>query len=568
VSARSEGGHIPPPQRGDVLGVLDRLLPISSDLFPYERSWMPGDLAAAITVWAILVPESMAYASVAGMPPETGLYAATIPLLAYALFGSSRRITVGPSAAIAALSFATVAPFAETGTEEFIGLTVLLALFTGVLLIIAGMARLGVIADFLSEPVLKGFLVGVALTITLGQLGKLFRLETEGEGFFVEAWDLLTQLPELHLPTLVVGAACLISLFALERFIPRVPAALVVVVGSIAAVNLFDLVDAGLLVAGEVPSGLPSIGLPAIDWTVAVGLVPGAIGLAVVVYGETMALSKTFSGKHGERVDANQELVALGVANAAGGLFGAFATNGSNSRSAAADASGQKTQVSSLIVFLLLILTLLFLTGLFADLPEAALGAIVIHAVTGLIRFGPISALRKRNTVDFWAAVATLLGVLVLDVLAGLLIGVVVSLAGLMDRAVRPRITWLGREAVTGRFIDRRDEAAVDLGTVSVVAVGAELFFANVGAFRDAVLAEVESRSPRVVVLDAEAVSDIDTTAADEIVKLRDELAARHVLLAFARLAPAARSALESAGLDLHGMDYFRVADAVDRHSR
>lgn len=548
-------------------GLIGRLLPIGSDLRSYDRGWLPGDLAAAITVWAIVVPESMAYASVAGMPPETGLYAATIPLLVYALFGSSRRITVGPSAAVAALSFATVAPFVAAGTDEFVGLTILLALVTGVFLILAGLARLGVIADFLSEPVLKGFVVGVALTITLGQLGKLFRIETEGEGFFIEAWDLLTQLPDLHLPTLVVGAACLISLFILERYIPRIPAALIVVVGSILAVNLFDLAAMGVHVAGEIPSGLPSISLPAIDWTVVVGLVPGAIGVAVVVYGETMALSKTFSGKHNERVDADQELIALGAANAAGGLFGAFVTNGSSSRSAAADAAGQKSQVSSLIVVGLLILTLLFLTALFADLPEAALGAIVIHAVIGLVRFGPIAALRRRNTIDYWAAVATLLGVLVLDVLAGLLIGVVVSLAGLMERAVRPRITWMGKDPDTDRFIDRSEEDAVAVADVSVVAVGAELFFANVGPFRDAVMSEVDSGAPRAVVLDAEAVSDIDTTAADEIAKIVEELEAREVSLVFARLAPPARSALIAAGLDLEGIDYAHVSEAVDDFS-
>jgi high affinity sulfate transporter 1 len=548
-------------------GLLERLVPLSSELADYNRAWLPGDLAAAITVWAIVVPESMAYASVAGMPPETGLYAATIPLLAYALLGSSRRITVGPSAAVAALSFATVAPFVAAGTDEFVGLTILLAFATGVLLILAGMARLGVIADFLSEPVLKGFVVGVALTITLGQLGKLFRIETQGEGFFLEAWDLISQLTDLHLPTLVVGAACLVGLFSLEHFLPRIPAALVVVVGSILAVNLFDLVDAGVLVAGEIPAGLPSIALPTIDWTVVVGLVPGAIGVAVVVYGETMALSKTFSGKHGERVDPNQELVALGVANTAGGLFGAFVTNGSSSRSAAADASGQKSQVSSLVVVALLIVTLLFLTLLFADLPEAALGAIVIHAVLSLIRFGPIAALRERNRVDFWAAVATLLGVLILDVLAGLLIGVVVSLAGLMQRAVRPRITWMGRDQATGRFVDRSEEGAVTVEGVSVVGVGAELFFANIGPFRDAVMSEVESQAPGAVVLDAEAVSDIDTTAADEIVKLARELEDRGVSLVFARLAPQARSALNAAGMSLEANDYAHVSEAVTDYS-
>ena len=543
---------------------MARFAPISSELAGYDRSWLSADLAAAITVWAIVVPESMAYASVAGMPPETGLYAATIPLLLYAVFGSSRRITVGPSAAIAALSFATVAPLVAAGTDEFVGLSILLALIVGVMLVLAGLARLGVIADFLSKPVLKGFVVGVALTITLGQLGKLFRLETEGEGFFIEAFDLSSQLPDLHLPTLVLGAACLAALFVLERFIPRIPAALLVVVGSIVAVNALDLEGAGVHVAGEIAAGLPAIAIPEIDWTVLLGLIPGAIGVAIVVFGETMALSKTFSGQHGERVDADQELIALGAANTAGGLFGAFVTNGSSSRSAAGNAAGQKSQVSSLIVVVLLIATLLFLTSLFADLPEAALGAIVIHAVVGLIRFGPIAALRRRNQIDFSAAVATLLGVLVLDVLAGLMIGVVVSLVGLMRRAVRPRVVWLGRDPTTGRLVDRNSESAVEPKGVSVVAMGAELFFANVTPFREAVITEVESRSPGAVVVDAEAISDIDTTAADEIVKLGQELDSRDVVLAFARLAPAARDALDSAGFGFEGGDFRRVEDAVN----
>jgi MFS superfamily sulfate permease-like transporter len=219
------------------------------------------------------------------------------------------------------------------------------------------------------------------------------------------------------------------------------------------------------------------------------------------------------------------------------------------------------------VVVALLIVTLLFLTSLFADLPEAALGAIVIHAVLGLIRFGPIAALRERNRVDFWAAVATLLGVLILDVLAGLLIGVVVSLAGLMQRAVRPRITWMGRDQATGRFVDRSEEGAVTVEGVSVVGVGAELFFANIGPFRDAVMSEVESQAPGAVVLDAEAVSDIDTTAADEIVKLARELEDRGVSLVFARLAPQARSALNAAGMSLEANDYAHVSEAVTDYS-
>jgi len=547
---------------------MNRFFPIAGTLGDYNEPWFRGDLAAAITVWAIVVPESMAYASIAGMPAETGLYAATVPLLLYAMFGTSRRITVGPSAAVAALSVATVAPLAAAGSDELVAFSVLLALIVGVVLVLAGFARLGIIADFLSEPVLKGFIVGVALTITLGQLGKLFGVESEGEGFFTELFDLIGKLPDLHLTTLVVGAACLAALFLLDRFLPRIPAALVVVVLSIVAVKLFDLEDAGVHVAGEIPAGLPSLVIPSLDWAAVSALIPGAIGVAIVVYGESMALAKTFGSRHSERVDANQELIALGASNVAGGLFGAFVTDASSSRSAAADSAGQETQLSSLIVVGLLVVTLLFLMALFSDLPEAALGAIVVHSVIGLIRFGPMRALLDRNRVDFLAAVTTLLGVLVFDVLAGLMIGVLVSLAGLMSRAVRPRIAWLGRDPNSQSFIDRDRAGASVVDGVSIVRFEAELFFANVGSLRDAVIAEIADRNPRVVVIDAEAISDIDTTAADELVKLDDELHRQGIQFAVARLTSKARFAMTTAGLDLEGRDYARVSEAVHELSK
>jgi SulP family sulfate permease len=548
---------------------MDRLFPLSTTIRDYDQSWFRGDLAAAITVWAIVVPESMAYASIAGMPPETGLYAATVPLLLYAVFGTSRRMTVGPSAAVAALSIATVAPFAAAGSEEIVSYTVMLALIVGVVLVVAGIAKLGIIAEFLSEPVLKGFIVGVALTITLGQLGKLFGLESEGEGFFSELFDLIGKLPDLHVATLVVGAISLAGLFMLERFLPKIPSALVVVVLSIIAVKLFDLEAVGVEVAGAIPAGLPSLVAPTnLDWSAVSALIPGAIGVAIVVFGESMALAKTFGSSHGERVDANQELIALGAANTAGGLFGAFVTDGSSSRTAAADTAGQKTQVSSLVVVVLLIVTLLFLTSLFSDLPEAALGAIVIHAVIGLIRFAPIRRLKERNQVDFWAAVSTLVGVLVFDVLAGLMIGVLVSLAGLMSRAVRPRITWLARDTSSDGFIARDRAGAEELPGVSIVRFEAELFFANVGSLREAVLTEVESNQPAAIVLDAEAISDVDTTAADEMVKLGEELRRREIEFAVARLTSNARTAMLKAGVDLEGRDYARVSDAVQALSK
>jgi high affinity sulfate transporter 1 len=438
------------------------------------------------------------------------------------------------------------------------------ALIVGVVMILAGLARLGVIADFLSEPVLKGFIVGVAITIVVGQLPKLVGVESDADGFLQEIWELVGSLPQTNPETLMVGVGSLAALFLLERFLKRIPAALIVVIGSILVVNLFDLTSAGVAVAGEIPSGLPSFAVPSVGWDVLLGLIPGAIGVAIVVYGESMALAKTFSSKHGERVDADQELIALGAGNVVGGLFGGFTTEASNSRSAAADGAGQATQLASVITGVLLIVTLLFLTSLFADLPDAALGAIVIHAVLGLIRFGPIRVLYSRNRVDFWAATATLGGVLFFDVLAGLMIGVVVSLFGLMRRVVRPRITWLGLDPANRLFNPRQEPGVEEIRGIAIVHIASELFFANVGVFRDAVLAEVDDKSPSYVVVDAEAISDIDTTAVEEIQKLEGELSERGVSLVFARLDPEAREALIEAGVSLEGDEYGRVIDAVE----
>jgi high affinity sulfate transporter 1 len=507
----------------------------------------------------------MAYAGIAGMPPETGLYVATIPLLVYALLASSQRITVGPSAAVAALSASTIAPFAVGGSADFVAMSILLAIVTGALLVVAGIARLGVIAEFLSEPVLKGFMVGVALTIVLGQSSKLFGIEVEGEGFFSELVDLVRNLGDLHLPTLIVGASSLAALFLLHKLLPQVPAALVVVVGAILSVSLLDLESSGVHVAGDIAAGFPLPGLPGLGWDAVTALVPGAIGLAIVVYGESMALSKTFGAKHRERVDADQELLALGAANAVGGIFGGFAAVGSNSRTAAADASGQRTQISSLFVVALLVVTILFLTPLFHDLPEAALGAIVIHAVWRLLNPSAVLRLRALNRFDFWAAIGTLLGVLVLDVLDGLLIGIVISLAALMIRAVRPRVTWLGRDSATGTFRGLEHEGVGPVPGTGILRFENELFFANVSVLRDQISDRLESDPALTfIVVDAEAITAIDTTAATEFGKLIEELASKGVRLVVARMESDVSDALVNSGVDMVDRLYERVADAVD----
>ena len=532
------------------------------DLRTYRRAWLPGDIAAAVTVWAIVVPESVAYAGIAGVPPEIGLYVATVPLIVYAFIGSSRRMSVGPSATAAAVSAAAIAPLAAD-TDSFVELTVALTIVVGVVLALAAVAKLGILAEFLSEPVLKGFITGVAITIAGGQLSKVLGVEAEGEGFIAEMIDLVRHVDESHGATILVGLICLAALFVLERFVPRLPTALVVVVGAIAAARLWDLEERGVHLVGDIASGLPTPGLPDVSWEQVAALVPGALGLAVVVFGESMALAKSFGARHGERVDADVELAGLGAANAVGGLFGGFAAIGSNSRTAAADSAGQKTQLASLLTGVLLVLTMLFLTQLFEDLPEAALGAIIIHAVLGLIRFRPITSLRDKSRVDYAAALTTLAGVLVFDILAGLAVGVAVSIIGMMRRAVRPRCVQLGLDRSTGNFwaLGTTGVEPVD-GTV-IVRFEAELFFANVSVLRQTVLEAVEAEAPTLVVIDAEPITHIDTTAAEELDGLIDELEQRGIEVRFARLEHSVADTLRRCGVELGDRVHDRVSDAV-----
>lgn len=544
---------------------LNRVMPLVGTVRSYRWSWLGGDSAAALTVWALVVPESVAYAGIAGLPPQTGLYVATIPLLVYALFGTSRRITYGPTAAVAALSFATVSQFADPGSEEFLAYSVLLAMVAGLLLLVAGIARWGIIAEFLSEPVLKGFLVGVGLTVAIGQVDKILRVDPEGgDAFFGQAVALIRELPELHVPSLILGVAALVLLWLLHRYVPRVPAALVVVLLGVLATTALDLESRGVEVVGEIPAEFPLPDLPGLGWDAVVSLMPGAIGMIIVVYAETMALAKSFASKHGERVDGNHELTALGVANLSGGLFGGFASAGSNSRSAAAEAAGQKTQISSLIVVSLLLLTILFLTPLFTNLPEPVLGAIVIHAVMGLITLRPIAVLRVQYRNDYTVAVATLVAVLLFEILGGLLIGVLLSIGQLMQRAVRPKVTPLGLDPASGTYRSVEDQTGVQpVEGMIILRFEAELFFANVSVLRERLLFAIEARDVYAVVIDAEAITQIDTTAATELGELIDAMDEQDVRYAFARLRHDVSDLLRRCGIDVTAHEYRRVADAV-----
>jgi SulP family sulfate permease len=518
-------------------------LPISLWLPQYQRRWLRPDLIAAAAVWAVLVPEGMAYASLAGMPPQTGLFTALAPLLAYAALGTCRQLTVGPSSAVAAYSAAVVAPLALGDGGRFIALSALLALLVGVLLLATGLARAGFIADFFARPVLTGFVAGLALVIIVSQIPKLLGVEAGGTGFFGKLEVVVRQLGEVSLPTLAVGVASLGVIFGLRAYAPKVPAMLVAVVLGVAAVAAFDLQQYGVAIIGTIPDGLPSFTLASIRFGDVTELLPDAAALALICFAESVAGARSLAAKHHDEVDADQELVALGVANLGAGLLQGFAVDASLSRSAVADSSGMKSQLSSVILFCFLVVTMLFLMPLFHDLPEAVLGAIVIVAVAHLVDVGALRRLRPTDRTDFVLAILCFAGVLVFGLLIGLAIAVTLSLLALVYRAYRPSFAVLGRapgavddERLRYRGIEDHRDCQTFSGLV-ILRIDGELFFANARWFRETVRSLVRDQTPpvRELLVHVGAVPHLDTTAAAMLKELIAELRDAGVELAFAR---------------------------------
>lgn len=519
------------------------LAPSFSD---YSPSRIRSDVLAGLTVWAVLVPESLAYATIAGVPPVVGLYAAVPALVLYSLFGSSRHLIVAPMSATAALSAGVVGSFASGGADV-VALTAGLAVATGIVALVAGLLRLGFLAAFISEPVLRGFIIGLALTIIVGQLPPLVGVEKGSGNFFEKAWDLLRHLGDVDALTIAVGLASLTALLVLRRLLPLLPASLLVALLSIALTALLGLDGHGLAIVGHIDAGLPEIGVPDVSGSEFRDLVAAAVGVMLVGFAEGLGAAKTYAAKSGYDIDPNRELLGLGVSNLGAGMASGMVVNGSLSKTAVNGSAGAKSQVSAVTAALLTLLTLLFLTRLFADLPEATLAAIVIAAVIELVDIAALRRLWRVRTgqltkvyqlsarADFVGAVAALLGVLVFDTLPGLVIGIGVSVVLLIARTSRPHIAPLapvGGPTSTeasggpGLWVDQsRNPEFAGVPGVLVVRVEASLLFANADYVRERVreLAE-DVPDLRLVVLDGRATPSIDVTATAMLTQLRADL--------------------------------------------
>jgi high affinity sulfate transporter 1 len=542
-----------------------RWLPGLQTLRTYHRSWLPRDVVAGIVLTALLVPAGMGYAEASGLPAIYGLYATMVPLVVYALVGPSRILVLGPDSSLAPLIAAAILPLAAGNEAQVVALAGMLALLSGALCMLAGFARFGFIAELLSKPVRYGYMNGIALTVLLSQLPKLFGFSVDAEGVIAEARAFARGVAdgETNTVALLIGVACLLVILGFKRWRPQIPGVLVAVVGATVAVGVFGLAERhDLSVVGPLPKGLPSFEIPSVSFDHLQALVAGALGIALVSFADTSVLSRTFAIRGGYRVDPNQELVALGAANVAAGFFQGFSVSSSSSRTPVAEAAGAKTQATGLVGALAIALLLLLFPNLLRDLPDSALAAVVISAAIGLVEAAGVRKLYRVRRTEFVLSIACFLGVALLGVIEGIFIAVALSLLNFIRRAWRPHHAVLGRaDDVKGYHDVTRYPDARRVPGLVLFRWDAPLFFANAEEFADEVRQAIAS-SPttpvRWVVVAAEPITDLDTTAADVLKELDGELAAQGIDLRFAEMKDPVKDRLKRYALfERFGDDHF-----------
>jgi high affinity sulfate transporter 1 len=521
-------------ERSKTSSSLASLIPILAWLPRYNRAWLVADMIAGLTLWGLVVPEGMAYAGIADLPPQAGLYTLIASLLVYALFGSSRHLSVGATSATAALIASTVVALGATTTDmpTYQAFAAALVLVIGLIFLVAGLARLGWVTQFLSKPVMDGFVTGLAIFVAVGQLNKLFGVEKGHGNVFQKFFAVIQQLPEANWVTFAVGASALALLFLLPRLNKKIPAGLVVLFGSIALSLALNLnVNYGVAVAGKLPQGLPSVSLPQVSIDTVIAMVLPAIGIFLVAYSEALGVAREFAEKHGYEVDPDQELNAHGLTNLASGLFGGMIAAGGMSASAVKEGAGARTQIANIVAWGVTVVTLLFLTPLFTSLPEAVLAALIIHAIWHILTARKLAKIRLVSRTEFWLGVLALLGVLFIDVLEGMIIGLVASLLLVIYHSSRPHIAKLGRiPGVPGAYSDlNRHPENTSVPGVLILRLDAPMYYANALTVREGAKALVGDAQPppRAIVLDAAGQDSLDITSAEVlqglVVELRDK---------------------------------------------
>ena len=549
---------------------LRNVLPLFSQLSGYGRDELRGDLSAGLTVGVMLIPQGMAYALIAGLSPIYGLYASLVPLVVYAVFGTSRQLAVGPVAMVSLLVAAAVAPIAEGSPQLYVGLAVLLSLMVGVLQFGLGVARFGFLVNFLSHPVLSGFTSAAALIIGLSQLKHLLGIDLPRSNFIHEIlWTAAGRLGEVHPLTLLLGLGSIALLVGLRWWRRSLPGALVAVVLTTVVVWALGLDEQGVAIVGSVPGGLPPLSMPPLDWGYARQLAPSALAIGLVGFMESIAVAKVYAGRHRYEVDANQELIGLGLANIAGAFVSAYPTTGGFSRTAVNDEAGARTNLAAIVSAGIIALTLLFLTPLFYYLPKAVLAAIIMVAVAGLVDWDEARYLWRVDRRDFGLMALTFVATLTLGIEQGILVGVVVSLIVIVYESSTPHTAVMGRLPDTETYRNlKRNPEAMTRSHVVVLRMDANLSFANVSTFQDLVLdLDVNDPALEAIVIDMYPVNQIDSTATHTLRDVIETCRRGGVRLYLAGVKGPVKDVLDAAGLsdDLGEERFFlEVHDAVE----
>ena len=539
-------------------------LPLIGVLRQYRIAWLGRDLIAGLSVCIVMIPSVIAYAELMHLPPVTGLYAALASCVGYALFSSSRHVIAGPDAAIGLLAGSAIFPLAGGDPARLAMLAAVLALLSGLVLVAAARLKLGLIADLLSRPVLIGYLNGASLVLIATQIGKLFGIRTQGEEFFPLIYAVFGDLSQAHWPTFMLGVLFMCLLAALARWLPRLSGALLVSLLAVLLVYFFDLGHHGIALVGEVPSGVPALTLFKPAWADIAALAPAAVAIAFLAFSDGILLAQSFAEKNAYEVDSNQELQALGVANVFSSLWQGFPVSASQSRSAVVDAAGGQTQVAQLVAAAGLLLFLLFLTPLIALLPKVVLASILIFTAFGMLEMASLRALRRIDRNEFGIAIGVTLTILLAGVVPGIIAGLLLSLIDVLYEISRPRDAVLRRLPGDGKFHDCLDpDEGESVSGLIVYRLYAPLIFANARYVMARIRDLVDQAGPQLecLVIDAQAISDLDVTAAQRFAKLHEELSERGIEIKLADAPRPFREQLRNIGLSSAlGSDHFYVS--------
>ncbi len=516
----------------------------------YSRDWLRPDIVAGLITAAVVIPKAMAYATIAGLPVAAGLYTVLVPMVIYAILGTSRPLSVSTTTTIAILTGAELSLVVPDGDPAALAVAAAtLTLLVGAALVLAGVCRLGFIANFISDPVLTGFKAGIGLVIVVDQLPKLLGVHIEKVGFLRDLVTLARHVPETSLVTLAVGVALIVLLLGLEHLVPRAPAPLIAVAVAIAATRVFALPDLGLATVGDIPRGLPAFVTPSFD--LVAQLWPGALAIALMSFTETIAAGRAFARTDEPRPEANQELLATGLATGAGAVFGALPAGGGTSQTAVNRLAGARSQLAALVTAAMALATMLLLAPVLGWMPQAALAAVVVVYSIGLIQPGEFRAIRRIRAMEFSWALVAFAGVVVLGTLQGILVAIVVSMVALIHQASRPPVYEVGRKRDTDVFRPLTDVHPDDETFPGLLLLRLEgrIFFGNVQAIRERIVTLVGDRQPRVVVLDLSGVPDLEYTALKLVVEAEERMRDRGVELWLVALNPEVLRLVERSSL-------------------